>query len=234
MDPAGKSILITGANRGIGRALLEEALARGAGRVYAATRRPFPHPDARVQGIELDVTDTRQVSRLAAEIESLDVLVNNAGLFEPDDLTDETVMRRHTTVNVDGPLRVTQALLPRLAASSGAIVNIISIAAVSPMPTAPAYSRSKAAFWSDTVTLRTMLRRQGIQVHAVFPGPADTDMVRALLIPKTPPADIARAVFDGLAADEEDIFPDPMTAPLRSGWHHSPFKALEQQFAQFD
>ena len=232
MNIQGKSVLITGANRGIGRALLEEALARGATTVYAAARQPFLHPDARVRSVELDVTDTDHIARLKTQIRSLDVLVNNAGMFEPDDLADEAVLRRHLAVNADGPLRVAQAMRPLLARSSGAIVNVISIAAVAPMPAAPAYSMSKAALWSQTVTLRRMWAGAGIRVHAVFPGPVDTDMVRELEIPKAPAEQVAREVFDRLAAGEDDIFPDPMTAGLRDGWSQSPAKALEQQFAR--
>src|SRR5262245_59170400 len=95
-----KTILVTGANRGIGRALASEALARGAARVYAGTRQPLPHADSRVTALRLDVTSTEQVQAAAGQVGSLDLLINNAGIAVPDDLTDPAALERHLAVNL--------------------------------------------------------------------------------------------------------------------------------------
>src|SRR6266568_7041446 len=114
MTMAGKSVLVTGANRGIGRALVEEALGRSAGRVYAGTRQPLAHPDGRVTPLALDVTDAAQIQAAADQVGSLDVLINNAGLALFDDLSDRAVLERHLAVNLFGPYGVIQAFLPLL------------------------------------------------------------------------------------------------------------------------
>src|SRR5215469_4023494 len=118
----GKAILVTGANRGIGEALVTEALRRGAARVYAGTRRPYVHPDPRVTVLPLDITDAGQVRAAAARVESLDILVSNAGVFEFDDLGDRGAVERHLAVNLFGTYTVIRAFLPHLIASGGAIV----------------------------------------------------------------------------------------------------------------
>jgi NAD(P)-dependent dehydrogenase (short-subunit alcohol dehydrogenase family) len=227
----GKTILVTGANRGIGQALVTEALARGAARVYAGTRQPYSHPDPRVTVLPLDITDEEQVRAAAAQVESLDILVNNAGVFLFDDLSDREALERHLAVNLFGTFGVIQAFLPSLIGSGGAIVNNVSIAALAPIPVTPAYSLSKAAAFSMTQSLRMLLAGQGVRVHAVLTGPVDTDMVRDLDIPKTPPRSVAQGIFDGIEAGEEDIFPDPLSATLADAWQAGPDKALERQNA---
>src|SRR5690349_10010437 len=109
---AGSTVLVTGANRGIGSALVEEALARGAGRVYAGTRRPWTHADERVLPLTLDVTSAAQIQAAASRISSLDVLVNNAGIALYDDLTDRTALERHPRVHPFRPFDLPPALLP--------------------------------------------------------------------------------------------------------------------------
>lgn len=227
----GKAILVTGAARGIGQALVTEALRRGARRVYAGTRRPYAHPDARVTPLALDVTDLDQIQAAAEQVEALDILVNNAGVFLFDDLGNREALDEHLAVNLFGTYHVTQALLPSLVNSEGAIVNIVSIAALAPIPVTPAYSLSKAAALSLTQSSRMLLARQGVRVHAVITGPVDTDMVQALDIPKTAPQPVARAIFDAVSNGEEDIFPDPMAQMFRDAWLAGPAKALERQNA---
>jgi NAD(P)-dependent dehydrogenase (short-subunit alcohol dehydrogenase family) len=227
----GKTVLVTGANRGIGQALVTEALRRGAARVYAGARRPYTHPDPRVTVLPLDITEDAQVRAAAARVESLDILVNNAGVFLFDDLTDRSVIEQHLAVNLFGPYDVIQAFLPRLAESGGTIVNNTSIAALAPIPVTPAYSLSKAAAFSLTQSLRMLLAGQGVRVHAVLTGPVDTDMVRDLDIPKTPAQSVAQGIFDGVERGEDDIFPDPMSAMLADAWHAGPDKTLERQNA---
>jgi NAD(P)-dependent dehydrogenase (short-subunit alcohol dehydrogenase family) len=109
MTIAGRAVLVTGANRGIGQALVEEALRRGAKRVYAGTRQPLAHPDARVTPLTLDVTSAAQTQAAAEQVESLDILINNAGIALYEDLSDRSLLERHLAVNLFGTYGVTQA-----------------------------------------------------------------------------------------------------------------------------
>ena len=228
---ADSTVLVTGANRGIGRALVAEALARGAARVYACTRQPLVHPDPRVTTLVFDLTDPAQIRAAAAKAESLDLLVNNAGIALYDDLSDVSAIERHLAVNLYGPHAVTQAFLPQLTRSRGAIVNVLSTGALAAIPIIPAYSVSKAAAFSMTQSLRALLAAQGVRVHAVMTGPTDTDMSRGLDVPKASPESVARAIFDGVECGEEEIFPDPLSASLEPGWNGGPVKAMERQNA---
>jgi NAD(P)-dependent dehydrogenase (short-subunit alcohol dehydrogenase family) len=228
---AGKSVLVTGANRGIGQALVEEALRRGATRVYAATRRTASHSDRRVTPVALDVTDAAQIRAAAQRVESLDVLINNAGVALYDDLTDPAVLEQHLRVNLFGPYAVTQVFLPLLTRSRGALVNNLSVNALAPLPIIPAYSVSKAAAFNLTQSLRVLLAERGVTVHAVLTGPVDTDMTRGLDIPKSAPDSVARAVFEGLEEGQEDIFPDPLSQSIAQNWGGGAAKALERQYA---
>ncbi len=228
---ADKTVLVTGANRGLGSALVDEALSRGAKRVYAASRQTIVVRDQRVTPLTLDVTDPAQIQSAVERVESLDILINNAGVSVPDDLSDRFAFERHLAVNLYGTLDVTQAFLPSLTRSHGAVINIVSLGAVAAVPVLPAYSASKAAALSLTQSLRALLAGRGISVYAVMPGPIDTDMVRALDIPKTPPGDVALATLDGVERGEEEIFPDPMSQPLAEGWRAGVAKGLERQNA---
>jgi len=231
MTITGKTVLVTGANRGIGRALVEEALRRGAKQVYAGTRQPLAHPDPRVTGVTLDVTDAAQVQAAAQQVGSLDILINNAGIALYDDLSDRAPLERHLAVNLFGTYGVTQAFLPALTRSRGAIVNNVSLAAIAPLPITPAYSVSKAAAFNLTQSLRILLAERGVRVHAVLTGPTDTDMNRGFDIPKAPPEAVAQAIFDGVDNEEEDIFPDPVSAAMADGWRGGVAKAFERENA---
>ncbi|MGI5421538.1 SDR family NAD(P)-dependent oxidoreductase [Actinomadura luteofluorescens] len=229
---ADKTVLVTGANRGIGRAFADEALARGATRVYAGTRRPLTHPDPRVTPLAVDVTDPGQIAAAARQVDSLDILINNAGVMLPDSPFEPAVLERHLAVNLYGANAMTQAFLPALINSRGAVVNLLSCVALAPLPMFTSYSASKAAAFSLTKALRAGHAAHGVRFHAVLAGPIDTDMTRELDIPKTSPEAAARAIFDAVEQGVEDIFPDPATAPLADAWAAGPDKILERQFAQ--
>ena len=227
-----KTVLVTGANRGLGRALVAEALVRNARRVYAGTRQSLAHPDPRVTSLVLDITDPEQVQAAARAAGDLDLLINNAGILIRDDLSDPAAIERHLAVNLYGTYAMTQAFLPALARSGGVVVNILSRNALAPIPVMPAYSISKAAAFSLTQSLRVLLAGRGVRVHAVLPGPVDTDMLKGVDIPKASPESVARAVFDALDTGEEDIFPDPASAFIAERWHDGLTKTLELQMAQ--
>jgi NAD(P)-dependent dehydrogenase (short-subunit alcohol dehydrogenase family) len=228
MNLENRTILITGANRGIGRALVEEALKRGVKRVYAGTRSPFQHSDKRVTPLTLDVTSAEQIRRAVSEIESLDILINNAGIAMYDDLSKPEVIEQHLAVNLFGPLNVTRAFLPLLKRSKGAVVNNLSTSALAALPII-----SKAAALSMTQSLRAFLAGQGVTVHAILTGPVDTDMTRSVDFPKASPESVAAAIFDGLEKGEEEIFPDPTSQSIADGWRNGVAKALERQVAAF-
>src|SRR5246127_180258 len=180
MKIADSTVLVTGANRGIGKALVEEALSRGAKRVYAGGRQPFAHTDRRVTPIILDVTDARQIRAAVEKVGALDILINNAGISVQNELSDRAALERLLAVNLFGTYDVTQAFLPVLSGSRSAIVNILSLASMAAVPFDPLYSISKAAAFSLSQSLRALLAGRGVSVHIVLPGPIDTDMTRNL------------------------------------------------------
>ena len=231
MKIAGKRILITGANRGVGEALVTEALRRGAARIYAGTRGPPRHPEGRVTPLALDVTDEVQIQRAAQDLEGLDLLINNAGIALYDDLGKLETIEQQLAVNCFGSLRVSRALLPLLERSRGAIANILSLAALAPVAVIPGYSISKAAALSMTQSLRLSLAGRGVAVHAVFLGPVDTDMNRGYEIPKVSPEAAAIGILDGLERGEEDIFPDPASLSVADGYRTGIAKMLEREFS---
>ena len=155
MNITNKTVLITGANRGIGRALLDEALRRGARKVYAGTRTVLEHSDKRVTPLTLDVTSASQIQRAVDQVDTLDVLINNAGVAIYDDLSNLDVIEQHLAVNFLGLLKVTNAFLPLLKRSKGAIVNNLSLAGLAPLPVIPSYSFSKAAALNLTQSLQS-------------------------------------------------------------------------------
>jgi NAD(P)-dependent dehydrogenase (short-subunit alcohol dehydrogenase family) len=229
---SGKSVLVTGANRGIGRALVEEALARGAERVYAGTRRPFEHADARVVPLVLDVTDDAQIRAAVDAVPSLDLLINNAGLaLWGDDLSDRALLERHLSVNFFGIFDVTLALLPALTDSQGSVLNVLSTASWVNLPLLPGYSVSKAAAFSLTQGLRAHLANRGVRIRAAMIGVVDTDMTQGFHGRKASPVSVAARIFDGLDRGEDEIFPDDVSVQVAEAWRASVFKALEGEFA---
>jgi NAD(P)-dependent dehydrogenase (short-subunit alcohol dehydrogenase family) len=235
----GAVALVTGANRGIGRALTEALLNRGAARVYATAREPESLTDlvarygARVQTLRLDVTDAAQVAEVARLARDVDLLVNNAGVAEAWELLGDGVLehaRHEIDVNYLGPMRLLQAFAGTLTRREGAIVNVGSAAGLVNVPLLPTYSASKAALHSLTQATRAILAGRGVAVFGVYAGPVDTDMTRSMPLEKTSAADVAAAILDGIAAGEEDIFPDPFAIAFGAQFGSSP-KDAERQFA---
>ena len=233
MKVEGMVAFVTGANRGLGRALVDELLVRGARRVYAASRDAGPHPNGRVIALRLDVTNPVQAEEAAADAPDVDLLINNAGVQSSLSVlhSDPELLRRDLDVNYHGTLNVVRAFVPVLMKSEGpAIVNILSILSMASMPIIGGYAASKAAQWSLTQSLRGELRAKGIRVHAAFPGPMDTDMTRGFEMPKTPADVVARAVIDGVEHGRDDIAPDPMSADVLATFMRDP-REIERRFA---
>jgi NAD(P)-dependent dehydrogenase (short-subunit alcohol dehydrogenase family) len=233
MNINGKTIVITGTNRRIGTALVDEALTRGAKKVYASSDRDVAPADDRVTPLTLDVTDEVQIQSAVARINSLDLLINNAGVGLCDEVHDRTMIDWHLHANLFATHSVTHALLPRLIDSRGAVVNVLSLAALAALPIAPAYSISKAAEFSLTQSLRALLAKRGLRVHAVFARPVDSDMAWDPDMPKSPPESIARAVYDGIENGDEDIFPYPTSelTPVAERIHAR--KIIERESATY-
>ncbi len=214
--------LVTGANRGIGLAFTQALLARGARKVYAAARDPASVP--RLPGVEpirLDVTRADEVAAAVAQARDVNLLVNNAGVghvggFLAED--SEDAARRQFETNFYGVLRTSKAFAPVLAAQGGgALINVLSIVSWVNGGMLAAYAASKSAAWSLTNALRHELAAQRTQVLALHMGFVDTDLVRAIDAPKTPPAEIVRLALDGLAAGLDEVLADEPTRQVKQG-----------------
>jgi len=237
----GKTALVTGANRGIGKAIVEALLERGALKVWAGTRRAealsalkAAHGD-RLEVLKLDVTREDDIAAAARKATDVALLVNNAGVANmigtpATDAEWLRVGRQEFDVNFFGSFAMSQAFAPALARNRGAIVNVVSVAGLVNFPILLSYSASKAALHSLTQGLRAGLKGQGIQVFGIYPGPVDTDMAKAIPMDKTPAKEVAEAILQGLAAGTEDIFPDRMARQFGEAFLKSP-KAVEEQFA---
>ena len=231
--------LVTGANRGIGAALVNALLQAGVQKVYV-TAREIDRLAAvtaldrnRVIPLQLDVTDHKLISTLPARAPDVNLLINNAGILAFGSILDvpnETIASQFDT-NFYGSLNMARAFVPVIERNNGgAIVNILTLVALASMPGLSTYNASKAATWSMTQSLRASVAAKGIAVYGVFPGAVDTDMLAGVDMAKTSPADIAKAVLLGIEADREDIFPDPMSTQLYAAWQQD-HKAVEKQFA---
>jgi NAD(P)-dependent dehydrogenase (short-subunit alcohol dehydrogenase family) len=238
----GTTALVTGANRGIGEAVVNALVAAGAAKVYAGARNvadlaPLTtRHGARVVALQLDVTNPAQIAAAVSTASDLQLLVNNAGFagHAGGAFTDPkwiTAGRQEMDVNFFGTFAVTQAFAPVLAKNGGgAITNIASVASLVNFALLTSYSASKAAVHSLTQGTRMMLKGQGTQVFGVYPGPIDTRMAEGIPFDKTSPADAAKAIIAGIEAGTEEIFPDPMSHGMGTGYFANP-KETERQVA---
>ena len=216
---SGAVVLVTGANGGLGRELVEQALARGAAKVYATARRPQEWNDSRIVPLALDITNADSIRAAATQAQDVTVLINNAGMsVESDTLValSEEEIRGVMETNFFGPVALTKAFAPVLAASgASAVLNIHS--ALSWIALTGAYSASKAALWSATNSVRVELAPQGTQVTGVHVGYIDTAMAKGVDAPKTSPGEVARKSFDGLEQGDYEVIVDDISAGVKRG-----------------
>ena len=240
MEISNTTVLVTGANRGLGLALVEKLLDSGVARVYASyrsekSRSVLQEFGERVVPVHLDLDDPTTIEHLSGQVPSLNILVNNAGTFTGTDLLEdtETQLRNDLETNVFGTLAVTKAMIPALRKEdSAAIVNVASIAALAAMPSYGGYSISKAAVHSMTQSFRGKLKADGIAVHGVYPGPMATRMTEGLGMETTPAPVAAEKILDGIRHGDEEIFPDATSEQVGALFFRSP-KELERNFTAF-
>ena len=214
---AGRTVLVTGANGGLGEEFVRQALERGAGRVYAATRTPRDWDDDRIQPLQLDLTEPGDALRAAATAPDVDLLVNNAGIAPVGDSISgpEDALRRVFETNFFGTLRVANAFAPVLADhGGGTLLNVLSAAAWVNVPTG--YAASKAAMWSATNALRVDLRQQGTQVVGLLVGMVDTPMSARWDVPKVSARSVVAEAYDGVVAGALEVLADESTRELKS------------------
>jgi len=211
--------LVTGANRGIGRAIARALVERGA-KVYAGARNPRSITDPQLIPVGLDITDPASVAAAARDCDDVSILVNNAGIstgtspLSGDSLDDA---RREIEVNYLGPLGMSRAFAPVLAVNGGgALVNILSVMSWITVPRFGNYAAAKSAAWSMTNALRVMLRDQGTLVTGVHVGYVDTDMAAAIEAPKLDPDEVARQVVEAIASGTEEVLVDPLSRQVKA------------------
>ncbi|WP_406215635.1 SDR family oxidoreductase [Streptomyces canus] len=219
MDLSTSTVLVTGANRGLGRALAAELLGRGA-TVYAAARNPDRVDLPGVTPIALDITDPASVAAAADATGDVTVLINNAGISTGGDLLsgDLDDIRRDMDTNFFGTLSVVRAFAPQIAAGGGgAVLNILSALSWFSFPDVGSYCAAKSAQWSLTNALRLQLADQGIRVTGLHVAYMDTDMTSTVTAPKTAPSDVARLAADGLAEGAYEIVVDDISRQVQAG-----------------
>lgn len=213
-----QTVLVTGANRGMGRHYVTQLLDRGVSKVYAAARdtAQIDTADPRVTALTLDVTDTRSVAAAAEAANDVTVLINNAGIVRGASVLqrDSSKLREELETNLFGPLALAAAFADRIADKGGAIVNVASVLAW--LPVGASYGVSKAAVWSATDSMRLELAPRGVQVVGVYVGLVDTDMASFSDSPKSDPADVVRQVLDGIEAGADEVLADDLTRTVRA------------------
>ena len=229
----GAAALVTGGNRGFGRALVDELLDRGAAKVYATARTPHAPRDGRILPLVLDVTDDRSVAAAAHAAPDVSIVVNNAGVLLKTALLDSPIddIHRELETNLFGMIRVTRAFAPVLARhDSSALVNVLSVLSWLAIGSG-GYAVSKAAAWSATNSLRLRLRDQGTTVTGVHVAYMDTDMTAGLDVSKLDPRAVARQVADAIRAGDLEVLADDTTRTVKSKLSQD-VTALYPQIAQ--
>jgi len=226
----GAVVLVTGANGGLGREFVHQALAQGAAKVYATARTPQSWDDPRIVPLALDITDPASVAEAAGTAADVTVLINNAGASNGSSVIGELAAARALfDTNFWGQLQVTNAFAPILGANGGgAILNVLSV--LSWLAIADAYSATKAALWSATNTQRLALAGQGTQVLGLHLGYTDTPMTKNIDAPKNDPADVVSAAYAGLLAGAHEVLADEVSRQVRAGLA-APLSALYPQLA---
>ncbi|MDJ0917248.1 MAG: SDR family oxidoreductase [Woeseiaceae bacterium] len=233
MTLSNKIVLVTGANRGIGKALVEGLLQKDVRKVYAAARKTSSLPDfgdTRVVPLELDITNEEQIRDAARAASDTDLLINNAGVLSAGSLitAQKADFEYDMNVNYYGTLDVIREFVPVLETKPDAgIVNVVTIAAFVSFPALGGYSASKSALWSASQGLRIELASKGISVQTVNPGPIDTDMARDIDMDKTSPEETAANILAGIEAGDADIFPDGASEGMFNAWSDD-YRQLEK------
>ncbi|NQX96607.1 MAG: SDR family oxidoreductase [Flavobacteriales bacterium] len=229
----GKVVLITGANRGIGKSLVKAALEKGASKIYATCRDLSKMPsfeDDRVIPLELDITNVNQIMNLIEQVSDTQILINNAGILNAGSILEGEIsgMENDMKVNYYGTINMMRAFTPILEKNKPArMINIVSIVAYSPLPTIAGYSASKSALFSATHAVRIELAKKGITVHTVNPGAIDTDMNAGSDMDMPAPDGIAKVILNEVEAGNLNIVPDPMGQGMFNAWKESPLKLAE-------
>jgi NAD(P)-dependent dehydrogenase (short-subunit alcohol dehydrogenase family) len=219
IDLSTSTVLVTGANRGLGKHLAEQLVARGA-KVYAAARKPETVDIPGAIAIQLDITDPISVAAAAAAASDVTVLVNNAGISTGASLLtgDLTDIRQEFDTHLFGTLDVTRAFVPVLEANGGgALLNVLSVLSWISFPNSGAYCAAKSAEWSMTNALRVELAERNIRVSGLHVGYMDTDMTAGISAPKIDPATVARLALDQLSAGVPEILADDISKQVQGG-----------------
>jgi NAD(P)-dependent dehydrogenase (short-subunit alcohol dehydrogenase family) len=224
MPLSNKVALVTGANRGIGAAVVQEMLKAGVSKVYATARDPkalSSFRDPRIVPLQMDITSDASVSAAAAAAQDVEILVNNAGSLAFGDYINSNweTFEDDMRTNYFGTLRVIRAFTPQfIARRSGTIANVSSVVGLSAVPQMAGYSGSKAAVHSITQSLRGTLEKDNITVIGIYPGPIETELAKPVPYEKVAPEYAAANIVKGIAAGQTYIFPDPMAQQVEQLW----------------
>lgn len=237
MQIEGSIALVTGGNRGLGKAFVQALLDAGARKVYVGARKLIETDDPRIQPIKLDVTSQEDIQAAAQAYQDVNILINNAGVayigssLEAASLDDA---RQEIETNYLGILALSRAFAPILKQNGGgALVNMLSVASWFSNPVLGSYGASKAAAWSITNSIRIELRAQGTLVTGVHAGFIETEMASAIPGPKARPQDIAQATIEGILADREEVLADERSVEIKAALATDPkafYSRVQQQW----
>lgn len=238
MDLKNKVVFVSGANRGIGKALVEALVKAGVKKVYAGVRKITDIPnfgDPKVVIVKLDITNENDIKAATKQAKDTQILFNNAGTLAYASVLEGPMelIKRDMDVNYYGTLNLTRAFVPILQSNGdGAIASISSIVGLASMAGVGGYCASKAALFSAIQSMRVELKSKNIKVYGIFPGPIDTDMASSIEMSKTSPAETAENILKAIIEDNETIFPDPLSSQWGNIWRRDPL-ALQSQFSEF-